>query len=107
MIELFDEVTAKVDEGHSGIYTNYLKVFDKVPHDRLVSKVEALGMKEIVAAWISIWLSHRKQTCGECLFFRQQEGKLASPRAVLGPLPTLTYIIDLDLGVQDTISKFR
>ncbi|XP_067904987.1 polycystin-1-like protein 2 [Heterodontus francisci] len=47
MIEFFEEVTRRVNEGHAFDvpYTDFSKAFDKVPDGRLVMKVKAHGSK--------------------------------------------------------------
>ena len=43
------------------IYLDFSKTFDKVPHDRLLSKVRAHGIDGKVLRWIRSWLSNRQQ----------------------------------------------
>ena len=42
------------------IYLDFQKAFDKVPHGRLVSKLDAQIGGEILK-WVENWLSERKQ----------------------------------------------
>ena len=43
------------------IYLDFQKAFDKVPHGRLVSKLEAHGIGGEILKWVENWLSERKQ----------------------------------------------
>ena len=44
------------------VYLDFKKVFDKVPHRRLLAKVRACGVAGQVGNWIANWLSSRKQS---------------------------------------------
>ena len=61
LIEYLDELTRLVDEGHSVdvVYLDFSKAFDKVPHVRLLAKLEAVGVSGLVLQWIKAWLSNR------------------------------------------------
>jgi len=43
------------------IYLDFKKAFDKVPHDRLMSKVGGYGVDGKVYNWINNWLNGREQ----------------------------------------------
>jgi hypothetical protein len=43
------------------IYLDFAKAFDKVPHGRLICKLEAMGVRGQVLNWIQNWLRGRKQ----------------------------------------------
>ena len=43
------------------IYLDFAKAFDKVPHQRLLHKIESHGISGNVTAWIGEWLHDRKQ----------------------------------------------
>ena len=43
------------------IYMNFSKAFDSVPHVRLMSKLNALGIDGEILGWIEAFLSNRKQ----------------------------------------------
>ena len=64
LIEFFEEVTKKVDEGSADdiIYMDFSKAFDKVPHGRLLHQVKSHGIQGEVANWIQIWLDDRRQS---------------------------------------------
>ena len=43
------------------VYLDFQKAFDKVPHERLMLKVNAHGIQGDVAKWIRNWLAGRRQ----------------------------------------------
>ena len=43
------------------IYTDFSKAFDSVPHQRLLQKMNTLGIRGITLAWVKAFLSNRKQ----------------------------------------------
>ncbi len=64
LIKFFDAVTKAVDGGDNMdiIFLDFAKAFDKVPIQRLMSKLRAHGVKGKVEKWIENWLSNRKQS---------------------------------------------
>ena len=56
-------LTKLVDEGYDVdvIYLDFAKAFDKVPHQRLLLKLEAHGISGKVLQWIEAWLTDRSQ----------------------------------------------
>ena len=55
--------TRYTDDGTSVdiVYLDFQKAFDKVPHSRLLTKLEAYGVNGLVLHWIKALLSNRKQ----------------------------------------------
>ena len=62
LIEYLDTLTSLVDAGHDVdvIYLDFAKAFDKVPHRRLLQKLEAHGISGHVLQWIGCWLGGRR-----------------------------------------------
>ena len=58
-----EDVTNALDQGTDVdvIYLDFRKVFDKVPHKRLLQKLWAYGISERIHAWIKNFLTDRKQ----------------------------------------------
>ena len=42
------------------VYTDFEKAFDKVPHNRLISKLSSYGISKTVIKWIQDFLTARK-----------------------------------------------
>ena len=63
LLEYLNTLTKLVDEGFNVdvLYLDFAKAFDKVPHQRLLKKLQAHGICGKVLGWISSWLSDRKQ----------------------------------------------
>ena len=63
LLEFLEHVTKAVDHGKhvDVIYLDFKKAFDKVPHVRLVNKLEAHGISGNVSQWIAEWLQGRQQ----------------------------------------------
>ena len=63
LLEYLEVLTKLVDEGHAVdvIYLDFAKAFDKVPHRRLLQKMEAHGIGGKVVEWMEAWLTGRKQ----------------------------------------------
>ena len=52
-----------VDQGYpiDVIYLDFQKAFDKVPHRRLMLKINAMGINGEISNWIEDWLKDRYQ----------------------------------------------
>ena len=61
LLEFLEDVSQALDEGVDVIYLDFKKAFDKVPHRRLLVKLQGYGIQGKVLDWIQEFLTERKQ----------------------------------------------
>ena len=78
----FEEITKWVDDGSpvDVVYLDFQKAFDKVPHQRLLLKLNADGIGNDVINLIEKWLTQRRQRV-------ILDGEISNWKSVLSGVP--------------------
>ena len=90
------------------VYLDFEKAFDRVPFQRLLTKLEHHGIRGNLLKWISAFLQNRTfQVRVNGALSEEFEVLSGVPQgSVLGPLLFLVYIIDMGWNIQSEISFF-
>ena len=110
LLEFMEEISRELDNGScvDVVYLDFAKAFDKVPHKRLLSKLEVRGITGQILRWIDGWLSNRRQKVsvdGELSEWAIVKSGVPQG-SVLGPLLFLVYINDIDEDISSKFGKF-
>ena len=105
LLEYLETLTRLIDEGHQVdvLYLDFRKAFDVVPKERLLAKMESIGVRGKVQAWVREWLTGRTQR----VVLNGKESGLGHVRSgvvqgsTLGPTLFLIYINDISSAVRD------
>ena len=85
-----------LEHGGQIIYTDFEKAFNRVPHNRLTSKLVSYNINEDIIKWIKAYLDNRVQLFKIKLFSNWANVVSGIPQgSILRPLLSIIYIKEL------------
>ena len=110
LFHVLDDWTSALELEHQVdvIYLDLQKAFDKVPHARLLSKLESYGIGGKLLQWIENFLSNRRQ----CVHLRGSKSDWINifsgvpQRSILGPFLFIIYVNDMPNVVSSDLYTF-